>query len=82
MTVRDKLRSLPLARQRAVDRHGLGRAAQSKRSRQLAPRTRDAHVTQSICPYCAVGCGRRVYHHDGEVIQIEGDRAARQQLAT
>jgi formate dehydrogenase major subunit len=73
MTVRDKLRSLPLARQLTVDRHGLGRAAQSKRSRQLAPRTRDAQVTQSICPYCAVGCGQRVYHRDGEVTQIEGD---------
>ena len=27
----------------------------------------------SICPYCAVGCGQRVYVKDGRVIQIEGD---------
>ena len=26
-----------------------------------------------MCPYCAVGCGQRVYVKDGEVVQIEGD---------
>jgi formate dehydrogenase major subunit len=30
-------------------------------------------VVQSICPYCAVGCGQRVYVKDERVIQIEGD---------
>jgi formate dehydrogenase major subunit len=30
-------------------------------------------VVQSICPYCAVGCGQRVYVKDEKVIQIEGD---------
>jgi formate dehydrogenase major subunit len=73
VTVRDKLMALPLARQWMVDRHGLGRAAQSKHTRELAPRIRGAEITQSICPYCAVGCGQRVYHRDGRVIQIEGD---------
>jgi formate dehydrogenase major subunit len=28
---------------------------------------------QSICPYCAVGCGQRVYVKDEQVTQIEGD---------
>ena len=28
---------------------------------------------QSICPYCAVGCGQLAYVKDGEVIQVEGD---------
>jgi formate dehydrogenase major subunit len=38
------------------------------------PRTRTAdRVVQSICPYCAVGCGQRVYVKDEKVIQIEGD---------
>ena len=27
----------------------------------------------SVCPYCAVGCGQRVYVRDGEITQIEGD---------
>ncbi len=30
-------------------------------------------MVQSICPYCAVGCGQRVYVKDEKVIQIEGD---------
>ena len=28
---------------------------------------------QSVCPYCAVGCGQRVYVKDEKVVQIEGD---------
>jgi formate dehydrogenase major subunit len=30
-------------------------------------------VVSSICPYCAVGCGQRVYVKDDKVVQIEGD---------
>jgi len=30
-------------------------------------------MVQSICPYCAVGCGQRVYVKDEQVVQIEGD---------
>lgn len=58
---------------RGKDRFALGRAAQSARQAELAPRTRRAEVTKSICPYCAVGCGQRVYVEDGRVTQIEGD---------
>src|SRR6201996_2374267 len=51
----------PLLRQAAGDRLGLGAAAQSDRSRRLAPRTRTAdRVGRSVCPYCAVGCGQKV----------------------
>jgi formate dehydrogenase major subunit len=68
----------PVLRQlREGDQLGLGRAAQSRRSRGLQPRTEDAdHVVQSICPYCAVGCGQLVYVKDGEVSHIEGDPAS------
>src|SRR3954463_9553909 len=56
------------------DRLGLGRAARSRRSEELAARTRTAdRVVQSICPYCAVGCGQKVYVKDEKVVQIEGD---------
>jgi formate dehydrogenase major subunit len=30
-------------------------------------------VVKSVCPYCAVGCGQRVFVRDGKVVQIEGD---------
>lgn len=56
------------------DRYGRGSAAQSRRSRQLSPRTAAAtRVVKSVCPYCAVGCGQDVYVQDGKVTQIEGD---------
>ena len=39
----------------------------------MHPRTADAdRVVDSICPYCAVGCGQKVYVRDGEIVQIEG----------
>jgi formate dehydrogenase major subunit len=53
---------------------GLGPAARSKRSRDLVARTATAdRVVQSICPYCAVGCGQKVYVQGERVVQIEGD---------
>lgn len=56
------------------DRLGLGAAAASGRSRELRPRTDEAdRVVPSVCPYCAVGCGQRVFVRDEQVIQIEGD---------
>jgi len=68
----------PVVRQlREGDPLGLGKAAQSRRSHELRPRTEGAdHVVQSICPYCAVGCGQLVYVQDGEVSHIEGDPAS------
>lgn len=64
----------PFLRQLQGDPLGLGRAAQSPRSAALTPRTRTAdRVVQSVCPYCAVGCGQRVYVEGERVVQIEGD---------
>jgi formate dehydrogenase major subunit len=65
---------LPFLRQLQGDPLGLGRSARSRRSEELTPRTKTAdRVVQSICPYCAVGCGQRVYVSDERVVQIEGD---------
>jgi formate dehydrogenase major subunit len=56
------------------DAFGRGPAVQSARTRSLAPRTATAdRVVQSVCPYCAVGCGQKVYVKDERVVQIEGD---------
>jgi len=53
---------------------GLGAAAESNRTRELKPRTATAdRVVQSVCPYCAVGCGQKVFVKDEKVVQIEGD---------
>jgi formate dehydrogenase major subunit len=45
----------------------------SSRSQQLQPRIHGAKMVKSICPYCAVGCGQRIYVKDGKVVDIEGD---------
>jgi formate dehydrogenase major subunit len=65
----------PLLRQlTSGDFLALGKAARSHRSQSLTPRTKTAdRVVQSVCPYCAVGCGQKVYVKDEKVTQIEGD---------
>jgi formate dehydrogenase major subunit len=64
----------PFVRQLGGDALGLGRAAQSVHTERLVARTRTADkVVQSICPYCAVGCGQKIYVKDEKVIQVEGD---------
>lgn len=72
------IRRLPLVRQLLHDDYlGLGASAQSIRSAELQPRVKQADkVVQSVCPYCAVGCGQLVYVQDGEITQIEGDPAS------
>jgi formate dehydrogenase major subunit len=56
------------------DPMGRGPAVQSAHTASLTPRTRTAdRVVQSVCPYCAVGCGQRVFVKDEKVVQIEGD---------
>jgi formate dehydrogenase major subunit len=63
-----------LLRQLTGDPLGLGPAARSSRSRELRPRTSTAdRVVGSVCPYCAVGCGQKVFVKDERVVQIEGD---------
>ena len=65
----------PVVRQlRSGDLFGRGPAVTSKRTREMTARTSTAdRVVQSVCPYCAVGCGQRVYVKDEKVVQIEGD---------
>ncbi len=72
------LRQWPLVRQVTEgDPLGLGRSVHSPRSRTLRPRTATAdRVVDSVCPYCAVGCGQKVYVKDEQVIQVEGDPAS------
>jgi formate dehydrogenase major subunit len=78
MALSKLLESWPALRQlREGDPFGLGKAVQSPRSKGLVPRIDEAeHVVQSVCPYCAVGCGQLVYVKDGDVAHIEGDPAS------
>ena len=75
MGVRTFIEGWPVFRQlTGTDPLGRGAAVQSERSRALTPRTETADsMARSVCPYCAVGCGQRVFVKDGKVTQIEGD---------
>jgi formate dehydrogenase major subunit len=75
MTLKDVFLGWPLLRQLTGDDPlGRGAAVQSPRTAALQSRTTTAdRVVQSVCPYCAVGCGQKVYVKDEKVVQIEGD---------
>src|SRR5437870_11392887 len=36
-------------------------------------RIKNAKVSPSVCPYCAVGCGTLVHTVDGQIVNIEGN---------
>jgi formate dehydrogenase major subunit len=72
--LRDLISEWPVMRQRDGDPGALGKAVRSRRTRSLRPRIAGSErVVRSVCPYCAVGCGQRVFVKDGKVTQIEGD---------
>ncbi len=78
MGMRDLVRSAtewPVLKQlKHKDLFALGETAYSTRSKELAPRIRQADgVTRSVCPYCAVGCGQLVYTIGDKITDIEGD---------
>jgi formate dehydrogenase major subunit len=66
-----RLRELPVVG-RAAD-WGLGPRAVSRHTRDAGTRIAGLNVTESVCPYCAVGCGQLVYTRDGALVDIEGN---------
>ena len=66
-----RLRALPVLG-RAAD-WGMGPHAVSRSTKEAGARIAGLKVTESICPYCAVGCGQLVYTRDGELVDIEGN---------
>ncbi len=48
----------------------------SRSTAEARPRIRDADVTVSVCPYCAVGCSQLVYAKEGRIVDIEGNPAS------
>ena len=73
--VRRTLLSWPVVRQlTGSDPLARGTAARSARTEAIESRTETAdRVARSVCPYCAVGCGQKVFVKDEQVVQIEGD---------
>src|SRR3954463_175103 len=65
-----KIRKLPVVG-RAAD-WGMGPLAVSRKTKKAGARVAGLKATESVCPYCAVGCGQVVYTRDGELVDIEG----------
>ena len=52
----------------------MGPSAVSQATRSEAgARIAGLKATESVCPYCAVGCGQVVYTRGGELVDIEGN---------
>src|SRR3954462_5702175 len=66
-----RLRELPVVG-RVAD-WGMGGHAVSKNTERAGARIAGLKVTESVCPYCAVGCGQVVYTRTGELVDIEGN---------
>jgi formate dehydrogenase major subunit len=67
-----RVRELPVVG-RAAD-WGMGPRAVSKKTKKAGARIAGLKATESICPYCAVGCSQVVYTSSrGKLIDIEGN---------
>jgi formate dehydrogenase major subunit len=51
----------------------MGPRAASRETLAARARIAGLKATESVCPYCAVGCGQVVYTRDGELVDIEGN---------
>ena len=66
-----RVRDLPVVG-RAAD-WGMGARAVSKKTAKAGARIAGLKATESICPYCAVGCGQVVYTRGDKLVDIEGN---------
>jgi formate dehydrogenase major subunit len=66
-----RLRELPLVGK--VADWGLGPSAASDTTRRAGSRIAGLKATESVCPYCAVGCSQVVYTDGGRLVDIEGN---------
>ena len=66
-----RLRELPVDGRAA--HWGMGPGAVSRNTKKVGSRIAGLKATESVCPYCAVGCGQIVYTRDGELVDIEGN---------
>jgi formate dehydrogenase major subunit len=58
---------------RGIADWGMGPHSVSKRTERAGARIEGLKVTESVCPYCAVGCSQVVYTRGGELVDIEGN---------
>src|SRR3954468_11176678 len=52
---------------------GMGPWAVSRNTKKAGSRIAGLKVTESVCPFCAVGCGQVVYTRGGKLVDLEGN---------
>ena len=52
---------------------GMGPRAVSPSTAAAGARVKGLKATESVCPYCAVGCSQVAYTRDGELVDVEGN---------
>jgi formate dehydrogenase major subunit len=68
----ERLRQLPVVG-RALD-WGMGPWPVSRATKRAGgARIAGLKATESVCPYCAVGCGQVAYTRGGELVDVEGN---------
>jgi formate dehydrogenase major subunit len=67
----EAIRQLPVVG-RVLDM-GMGPVAVSRHTKEAGARTAGLTATETVCPYCAVGCAQIAYTRGGELIDIEGN---------
>jgi len=75
MSAKKLLLSWPVVKQlTGSDPSGRGSSSKSAHTSEIKARTTTAtRIVPSVCPYCAVGCGQKIFVKDEQIIQIEGD---------
>jgi formate dehydrogenase major subunit len=66
-----RIRALPVVGK--VADWGTGPVAVSKETNRAGARIAGLKATETVCPYCAVGCGQVAYTRDGQLVDIEGN---------
>jgi formate dehydrogenase major subunit len=72
--LKDALQQWPAVRQ--LTGSTVNDSATTPRTRDLHSRLRGTKAVESVCPYCAVGCGTLVHVRDNQVVDIEGNPAS------
>jgi formate dehydrogenase major subunit len=67
----ERIRQLPIVG-RVAD-WGMGPSAVSRNTKQAGARTAGLTATETVCPYCAVGCAQIAYTRNGELVGVEGN---------
>ena len=70
-TLFKQIRQLPVVGRMAD--WGMGPSAASKETLGAGARIAGLKATESVCPYCSVGCGQIVYTRGGELVDVEGN---------